>query len=103
MGDAVSFSFSIENTTAVPKTVRLEYGLYYHKANGKLAKKVFKISERVYKPAEKATVTRKQSFKRITTRVFYPGEHQLSLIINGTEETAGIKSFTLINTPITVL
>jgi len=103
MGDAVSFSFSIENTTAVPKTVRLEYGLYYHKANGKLAKKVFKISERIYKAGEKAVITRKQSFKRITTRVFYPGEHQLSLIVNGTEETTGIKSFTLMNTPITVL
>ena len=31
------------------------------------------------------TVERKQSFKVITTRVFYPGKHQLSIIINGRE------------------
>lgn len=95
MGDSVEFTFAIENKDSLPQTVRLEYGMYYRKAKGQLAKKVFKISEKVYQPGEKAVIVRRQSFKAITTRVFYPGEHQLSIIING-EEKQPILSFDLI-------
>lgn len=98
MGDALAFSFSIINENITPKTIRLEYGLYYQKANGTLARKVFKISERIYKGAERVVIERKQSFRPITTRVFHPGEHQLSLIINGEEQKETIKSFELIAT-----
>jgi hypothetical protein len=34
---------------------------------------------------EKLEVNRKQSFRLITTRAFYPGQQQLSIIINGQE------------------
>lgn len=86
MGDSVEFTFTIENKDSTPQTVRLEYGLYYKKAKGHLARKVFKISERVFQPGEKSTIVRKQSFRPITTRVFYTGDHELSLIINGEEK-----------------
>lgn len=94
MGDSVEFTFTIENKDSKAQTVRLEYGLYYKKAKGHLARKVFKISERIFQPGEKNTIVRKQSFKPITTRVFYPGDHQLSLIINGEEKE--ISGFELI-------
>ena len=95
MGDSVEFTFAIQNTSVEPQTVRLEYGLYYMKAKGHLAKKVFKISERIYQPAEKAVIVRKQSFRAITTRVFHAGEHKVSIIING-EEKAPLLAFELI-------
>lgn len=88
IGNALAFTFCIENKSTYPKTVRLEYGLYYRKANSSLSKKVFKISERTYLPGEKVNIERKQSFRQITTRVFYPGGHQLSVIINGHEGPA---------------
>ena len=96
MGDAMTFSFFIQNNNAADKTLRLEYGLYYKKANGTLARKVFKISERIYKGAERVVIERKQSFRPITTRVFHSGEHQLSLIINGEEQKDSIKTFELL-------
>lgn len=34
---------------------------------------------------EKLAINRKQSFRLITTRTFYPGQQQLSIIINGQE------------------
>ena len=86
LGDSVEFTFSIENKDIQPQTVRLEYGLYYMKAKGHLARKVFKISEKIYQPGDKATIIRKQSFKAITTQVFHVGEHKVSLIINGEEK-----------------
>ncbi len=86
IGDSLEFTFTVTNDHAEKQTVRLEYGIYYNKANGQLSKKVFKISERLYLPGEKAVIKRKQPFKPITTRTFYPGKHQLSVIINGEEK-----------------
>ncbi|MCD0464793.1 DNA alkylation repair protein [Flavobacterium sp. ENC] len=84
-GDALQFQFHLRNLNKEPKTVRLEYAVYYKKAKGHLAKKVFKISEKSYQPEQLVKVERNQSFRLITTRVFHTGIHELSIIINGTE------------------
>ena len=93
IGDSLAFEFLIKNTSSKPAKVRLEYGMYYKKANGSLSKKVFKISEKDYQPGQEENIVRKQSFKPISTRKFYSGEHEVSLIVNGQE--FGSKSFML--------
>jgi beta-lactam-binding protein with PASTA domain len=85
MGKELVFSFDVSNGSKQQKMIRLEYGMYYNRANGTLSKKVFKISEREYKAGETNSVTRKQSFKPITTRKYYPGLHRVSVIVNGDE------------------
>lgn len=85
VGEYLSFSFSMTNMADIEKIIRLEYGIHYLKANGKHYKKVFKISEKFYKAKENVVVVRKHSFKPITTRVFYAGQHHLSIILNGRE------------------
>lgn len=74
------------NKHTAKQTVRLEYAVYYKRSNGMYGKKVFKISERIYEPGEEADIVRKQRFTLITTRTFYPGQHRLSIIINGQEK-----------------
>ena len=86
IGESLKFSFSILNGNASPQKVRLEYAVYYKRQNGQLSKKVFKISEREYAPNEQAKILRKQRFVPITTRKFYAGTQQLSIIINGQEK-----------------
>ncbi|ANE51761.1 DNA alkylation repair protein [Flavisolibacter tropicus] len=95
VGQSLVFSFFIENNNNTFQVIRLEYAVYYKRQNGQLSKKVFKISERQYQSNEKAIVQRRQSFKPITTRKFYAGQHQLSIIINGEEKE--IKTFELEN------
>jgi 3-methyladenine DNA glycosylase AlkC len=85
IGDSLDFSFSVKNNGPVKQLVRLEYAVYYKRLNGQVSKKVFKISERIFEPEESATINRKQSFRVITTRTFYPGTHRLSVILNGKE------------------
>lgn len=85
IGESLSFQFRISNLGDSAKTIRLEYGLYFKKANGQLSKKVFKISERIYEAGIKQKILRNQSFKLITTRKYYAGQHELSIIINGKE------------------
>jgi 3-methyladenine DNA glycosylase AlkC len=101
IGDPVEFHFTVRNSNSKSKIIRLEYAVYYNKANGQLSKKVFKISERLFKQGETSIIKRKQSFKLITTRKFYTGKHKLSLIINGEEKQA--KTFELVNSGLKAL
>ncbi len=91
IGGHLSFSFQVFNQDKKKQTVRLEYGLYYRKSHNQLTRKVFKISEKIYEVGARIEIHRRQSFKKITTRVFYPGKHQLSIIVNGEEKI--LKSF----------
>ena len=94
IGKELVFSFEVLNGSKNKQTLRLEYGLYYMKSNGEWSRKVFKISEKIITPGVKLNVERKQSFRKITTRVFYPGKHKLSIIVNGEEK--GVRNFELI-------
>ena len=85
IGESLEFTFKIINTADSESKIRLEYGLYYQKANGTLSRKVFKISEKIYAENSITTINRKQPFKLITTRKLHVGKHQLSIIINGNE------------------
>ena len=85
IGDTLEFSFKLLNNNEKKAKIRLEYGIYYQKANGTLSKKVYKISEKVYKENSITEIKRKQSFRVITTRKFHLGPHQISIIINGYE------------------
>ena len=86
IGDSLGFSFSLRNESDTPQVIRLEYAVYFRKQNGQLTKKVFKISERLYEAGASADILRKQSFRLITTRRYYTGEHGLSVIVNGAEK-----------------
>ena len=55
------------------------------KANGKLAGKMFQISEKSYEPG-KYFITRNQSFVNMTTRKHYPGKHEITILVNGEEK-----------------
>lgn len=85
ISEALCFSFQLKNTNNSKTKIRLEYGLYYQKANASLSKKVFKISEKEYAKNSITSITKKQSFKLITTRKFHLGLHQVSIIVNGKE------------------
>ncbi|MDH6342496.1 3-methyladenine DNA glycosylase AlkC [Parabacteroides sp. PFB2-12] len=85
VGDSLEFSFNLSNNNNKKAKIRLEYSLYYQKANGTLSKKVCKISEKDYAAHSTTAITRKHSFKVVTTRKLHPGLHQVAIIINGNE------------------
>jgi 3-methyladenine DNA glycosylase AlkC len=89
IGAALQFNFRICNLDAGSKTIRLEYAIHYRKANDQLSRKVFKISERVYQQGQCEFISRNQSFRLITTRKFYEGDHALEIMINGSVMVKG--------------
>jgi len=84
IGDNLTFSFDL--SVVDRSKVRLEYAVYFVKARGKLSKKVFQITEKVY---DKGTypIKKKQAFQEQTTRKHYAGTHQIGIIANGEEKT----------------
>ena len=80
-GEEVNFSFDIVTHEKMDK-LRIEYKIDFLRANGKHNSKVFKISE-VDDFIGTKSINKKYSFKAISTRRYYLGEHKLSVMVNG--------------------
>ncbi len=93
IGDELQFSFVLKVGTKRTCKLRLEYIMYFAKARGKVGKKVFQITENSFAPGDRE-FTRKHSFFDMSTRKHHPGEHQISIVVNGREKSK--KSFRLV-------
>lgn len=79
----LDFSFTIINNKKSKQKLLIDYVIGYQKKDGKIADKVFKLKKIELEANSNIKINKKQSFKPITTRVYYPGTHKLSLQING--------------------
>jgi 3-methyladenine DNA glycosylase AlkC len=92
IGEGFIFRFSVKNTSnnnnidQNNNKARIEYGIDYVKATGKTSRKIFQISETTCQTGQILNFERKHSFKDLTTRTHYKGQHQLAIIINGVEK-----------------
>lgn len=84
VGDSVGFSCTITGGKKAQNLV-VDYVVYFMKANGKLASKVFKLKNIMLAANETMAITKTHSFKPITTRRYYAGMHQLAIQVNGKE------------------
>lgn len=85
-GTSVEFAFSVQNTSSNGQLLRMEYAVYFLLSNQKHTRKVFKISERNMTSKQSFQIIRKHSFRYISTRKYYKGEHFIAPIINGIEK-----------------
>ncbi|MGB3750151.1 MAG: DNA alkylation repair protein [Arcobacteraceae bacterium] len=92
MGEDLDFSFVLRSPENLGK-IRIEYALDFVRLNNKSSKKVFKIAEGIYTQKSK-NIKKQYSFKPISTRKYYHGIHQLSIIVNGL--VLETKKFTLV-------
>ncbi|WP_191565845.1 DNA alkylation repair protein [Metabacillus idriensis] len=81
IGDSIQFSFMMASEKSLK--VRVEYGIDYVKARGQRNRKVFMLKGIDMKKGDKTLITRRHSFKDLTTRKHYKGTHTLSIIVNG--------------------
>ena len=85
IGESLPFQAEIHNTYHETAAFRIEYVIYFVKANGQHSKKIFKISDTNLKPGEKRSITKQHRFAELTTRKHYEGKHDIALVINGKE------------------
>lgn len=83
IGDSLTFSFVIVSHADKPQNLMIDYIVCLMRSNGKQTPKVFKLNKVRIAPGETLTIKRKHSFKPVTTRRYYPGEHAIIIQING--------------------
>jgi len=82
-GGVFNFEFSITNNRAVSKNLIIDYVIGFQKKAGSISDKVFKLKKCELGGNDSISVVKKQSFKAISTRVYYPGTHTLAVQVNG--------------------
>jgi hypothetical protein len=87
IGESLRFTFDLRVDTPAPSKVRLEYVVEYARPKGKTSRKVFQLKEGSFDPGSHF-ISRERSFADQSTRKHYPGQHSISIIVNGVEKAA---------------
>lgn len=85
MGDTLAFSAELTLQDKAAKDLVVDYVIYFMKANGKLAPKVFKLKTLKAQPNTAIQLAKRHAIKPITTRKYYAGRHELGILVNGQE------------------
>lgn len=92
-GGEVTVTFDVVSTGGEAQSLVIDYVVHLVRASGSRTPKVFKLTKREIGPGEVITITRSHSFRPVTTRRYYPGEHLIEPQING--QTFGQVAFTV--------
>ena len=84
VGDELTFSFKIKSTAENTQNLVVDYVIHHVKANGKLLPKVFKLTCKTLAAGEIINIVKTHSFRSISTRRYYTGNHVLEIQVNGT-------------------
>ena len=83
VGEALQFSFTLISTDKTPQDFIIDYIVHFKKANGSHAPKVHKLTMKRLQPKEVLVLTKKHPLRVMTTRTLYPGEHKVTVQVNG--------------------
>jgi 3-methyladenine DNA glycosylase AlkC len=83
MPGEIVFSFDVKSISKREQNLVVDYVIHHVKANGKLTPKVFKLTKKKLNAGESVHITKRHSFRLITTRKYYPGKHAIEIQVNG--------------------
>lgn len=81
VGEYLEFSFAL--ISEKDAELMIDYIIHYQKSRGGSSPKVFKLAKKSVLKKQSLKIERRHSFKVVTTRVLYDGDHHLELFING--------------------
>ncbi len=82
-GEEVTLTYELESTADQDQKLMIDYVVYLVRANGRQTPKVFKHRKLSIKPGQVIQLQKKQSFRLVTTRKYYPGTHAIQPQVNG--------------------
>jgi 3-methyladenine DNA glycosylase AlkC len=83
MGEIQEFTLLVVNNSCTPQALLIDYAMYHQKAKGKMTPKVFKWTRIILAGNAQKTITKRHSFKPVTTRRYYKGQHRIEILVNG--------------------
>jgi len=93
-GESLEFELVLNSNVKQDQPLMIDYIIHHRKANGTTSPKVFKLRSTILKAEQEMTVSKRHAIKKITTRKYYAGKHQLEVVVNG--DSIGKKDFELI-------
>ncbi len=85
MADISEIKYNVTLKLDKPTHIRLEYGIYFVKANGSTSLKKFLILDKTINETTTLHGVKKYSWVLRTTRKYYKGKQKIVLLINGNE------------------
>jgi 3-methyladenine DNA glycosylase AlkC len=82
-GEAILFEVDIRSNSKKKQQLIIDYAIHHRKANGGTSPKVFKWKTLAMAPNANLIAKKKHAIKKISTRVYYPGIHEVEIFING--------------------
>jgi hypothetical protein len=85
IGESSELKYEINIRQGEPVHIRIEYGIDFVKVKGKTSRKLFMLSDKTVPGGTCLKGSRMHSWKNLTTRMHYSGDHRITLLINGCE------------------
>lgn len=85
IGERCELNYELCIRDGEPVHLRIEYGIDFVKAKGHTSRKSFLLSDKTVTGGTRLTGKRKHNWSNLTTRLHYPGEHRVVLLVNGQE------------------
>lgn len=85
IGDSCELQYALTVREGEPVRIRIEYGIDFVKSGGKTSRKLFLLSDKTVPGGTSLSGVRTHRWADLTTRKHYPGEHVISLLVNGRE------------------
>lgn len=90
IGGSCELSYRLLIREGEPVRIRIEYGIDFVKAGGKTSRKLFLLSDKTVPGGTLLSAARTHRWGDLTTRRHYPGEHVITLLVNGREVAAAL-------------
>jgi hypothetical protein len=88
VGDTVVLTLDVRAPAdGTAQTLAIDYAVHHVKADGRTSPKVFKGWTCTLAPGESRTLIKRHSMRAVTTRRYHPGNHRVSIQVNGTTVT----------------
>lgn len=89
IGGKLRIEVELHNPRRQHQRVLADLKVFYVKANGETAPKVFKLQTLDIPPGETVAVGKTLSLQQMTTRTHHPGRHRVELVLNGRAQPLG--------------
>ncbi|HSI57065.1 MAG TPA: DNA alkylation repair protein, partial [Ideonella sp.] len=83
LGSSLQLALTLHSRARQAQTLVIDYAVHHVKANGSTSPKVFKGWSLSLAPGETRELRKQHSLRPITTRRYFPGWHQVDVMING--------------------
>jgi 3-methyladenine DNA glycosylase AlkC len=84
-GGTIAISFDVVSTGCADQKLMIDFVVHLMRASGRQTPKVFKLSRKTIGPGDVLHIAKDFSFRPVSSRRYYPGEHAVTPKINGKE------------------